>query len=135
MWEFFSSPLNLKELTPDYMDFRVLHTDTLKSMYAGQLIEYKVKPVLGIPIHWVTEITHCEENKFFVDEQRFGPYRLWHHQHHFEETPDGILMNDIVTYVLPFGFMGNAMHSLFIRNQLRGIFEYRRQKVNHIFKA
>lgn len=133
VWDFFSSPLNLKVLTPDYMDFRVLYPDTLEKMHAGQIIEYKVKPVMRFPIHWVTEITHCEKNSVFVDEQRFGPYRLWHHQHHFQETSTGILMKDVVTYALPYGVIGNSLHSLFVKKQLDSIFDYRRKRVSHIF--
>lgn len=115
------------------MDFRVLYPDTLEKMHAGQIIEYKVKPVMRFPIHWVTEITHCEKNSVFVDEQRFGPYRLWHHQHHFQETSTGILMKDVVTYALPYGVIGNSLHSLFVKKQLDSIFDYRRKRVSHIF--
>lgn len=124
-WRFFSDPRNLREITPAYMDFRITSGDLPPKMYPGLLVTYKVKPLLGIPITWVTEITHVREPFFFVDEQRFGPYRMWHHQHSFREIPGGIEMDDIVEYVLPFGPIGSLMHALFIRKQLNGIFDYR----------
>lgn len=124
-WRFFSDPRNLREITPDYMDFRITSEDLPAKMYPGLLVTYKVRPVLGIPIGWVTEITHVREPAFFVDEQRFGPYRMWHHQHLFREIPGGVEMDDIVEYVLPFGPLGRLMHALFIRKQLKGIFDYR----------
>lgn len=133
-WDFFSSPNNLKEITPDHMGFLV-HTpaEQLEKMYAGQLISYTVKPILGIPIKWTTEITHVEEGKYFVDEQRFGPYKLWHHQHHFEEVNDGVLMTDLVHYMLPLGPLGWIARKLFVKKQLDDIFDYRVEAVNRIF--
>ncbi len=94
-------------------------------MYAGQVITYKVKPLLRIPMFWMTEITHVEEAKYFVDEQRFGPYALWHHQHHFKEVQGGVEMLDIIHYKLPFGPLGSLVNFLFVRKQLKGIFDYR----------
>ena len=114
-WGFFSDPMNLKKITPDYMDFKILSRSGDK-MYAGQIISYTVKPLLKMPLRWTTEITHVKEPHYFVDEQRFGPYVLWHHQHHFTPNEDGILMKDIVHYKLPFwifGRMANACEQLF----------------------
>ena len=102
-------------------------------MYAGQVIEYKVSPVLGIPLYWMTEITHVEDRKFFVDEQRFGPYSLWHHQHHFREVGADVEMTDIVHYKLPGWLLGDMAHGLFVQKQLREIFDYRYRKVEEIF--
>ena len=102
-------------------------------MYAGQIIEYKVKPVLGIPVYWMTEITHVEEGKFFVDEQRFGPYSFWHHQHHFKENEHGVEMTDLVHYKIPFGFLGDLTQALFVGKQLESIFEFRKKAVDQIF--
>jgi ligand-binding SRPBCC domain-containing protein len=102
-------------------------------MYAGQIIEYKVSPVLGIPIYWMTEITQVDDKKHFIDEQRFGPYSLWHHQHHFKEVPGGVEMTDIVHYKLPFWFLGDIAHSLFVKKQLQHIFNYRFKKVEELF--
>src|SRR6476620_3532057 len=100
-WDFFSRPDNLKHITPAYMDFTVTSKHHGERMYAGQIIEYTVKPILGIPIYWMTEITHVEEGKYFIDEQKFGPYSLWHHQHHFIEVNGGVEMTDIVHYKIP----------------------------------
>jgi len=135
-WAFFSSPKNLKEITPPYMGFEV-HTpdDQLEHMYAGQLISYTVRPVAGIPIKWTTEITHVIEGKYFVDEQRFGPYKLWHHQHHFEEVAEGVRMTDLVHYMLPFGPLGWLGRKLFVERQLKDIFDYREQAVERIFSV
>lgn len=123
-WNFFSSPHNLQDITPDYMGFKVL-TNLPPKMYAGQLIEYKVSPVLGIPLHWVTEITQVEAPVFFIDEQRFGPYAFWHHQHHFLPINGGVQMRDIVHYKLSFGPLGMLANALFVRKQLEGIFDHR----------
>ncbi len=131
-WEFFSSPLNLSKITPAYMNF-VIKSELAEKMYPGMLISYKVSPVAGIPITWVTEISHVEENKFFVDEQRYGPYSMWHHEHHFKELDNGIEMTDIVSYVPPFGILGRIANSLFISKQVRGIFDYRSQVLEKYF--
>jgi ligand-binding SRPBCC domain-containing protein len=98
-------------------------------MYAGQIIEYTVSPVLGIPLYWMTEITHVQEGRHFIDEQRFGPYQLWHHQHHFEAIPGGVLMRDIVHYKIPLGWLGDLAHFLFVKKQLQGIFSFRYQVI------
>jgi ligand-binding SRPBCC domain-containing protein len=132
-WAFFSNPNNLKDITPPNMGFKTISKHHGEKMYAGQIIEYKVSPVLGIPLYWMTEITHVEDKKYFVDEQRFGPYSLWHHQHHFKETNGGVEMTDIVHYKLPFWFLGDIANSLFVSNQLKGIFNYRYKKVEEMF--
>jgi ligand-binding SRPBCC domain-containing protein len=132
-WNFFSNPANLQAITPSNMGFQILSNHHGHKMYAGQIIEYKVKPVLGIPIYWMTEITHVEDRSYFVDEQRFGPYQLWHHQHHFKEISGGVEMTDIVHYRNPLGFLGNIANSLFVKKQLQQIFEYRFQKVEELF--
>ncbi len=134
VWDFFSSPANLKKITPPAMGFNII-TGGDGKMYPGQIISYKVKPVAGIPLTWVTEITHVEPLKFFVDEQRFGPYSMWHHEHHFREVEQGVEMTDIVTYVLPFGFMGRIAHALFVKNKVQQIFEYRSKVMNQFFET
>lgn len=133
-WEFFSSPANLKEITPDYMGFEIIDTIEDK-MYAGQIIQYYVRPMFGVPLKWVTEITQVKDKEFFIDEQRFGPYKLWHHKHFFKEVNSGVEMRDIVHYGLPLGFLGRLAHSIFIKKQLKTIFDYRFQKVNELFNA
>jgi len=134
VWDFFSSPANLKKITPPAMGFNII-TGGDGKMYPGQIISYKVKPVARIPLTWVTEITHVEQLKFFVDEQRFGPYSMWHHEHHFREVEQGVEMTDIVTYVLPFGFLGRIAHALFVKNKVQQIFEYRSKVMNQFFET
>ncbi|MFM9910002.1 MAG: SRPBCC family protein [Chitinophagaceae bacterium] len=132
-WDFFSSPANLQAITPPEMEFRIISTHQGTRMYAGQVIEYKVKPVLNIPLYWMTEITHVQDKLYFVDEQRFGPYTMWHHQHHFKEVEGGIEMTDIVHYKLPGWWVGDLLNSLFVKKQLAQIFNYRFKKVEELF--
>lgn len=131
-WLFLSDPKNLKTITPDYMGFDIVSGESDK-MYPGQIIEYIVKPILGIPIKWVTEITHVVENKYFVDEQRFGPYSLWHHKHFIKEIPNGVEMEDLIHYKIPFGFVGQLVHPLLVKPKLEQIFEYRQKKLIELF--
>jgi ligand-binding SRPBCC domain-containing protein len=131
-WDFFSSPTNLSKITPAELKFKILSTDLTK-VYAGQVIEYKVHPVLGIPLYWMTEITQVEHHKYFVDDQRYGPYTMWHHQHHFKEVDGGVEMTDIVHYKLPFWIFGDIANTLFVKAKLREIFDYRIKKVAEIF--
>lgn len=132
-WSFFSSPANLQAITPENMGFKIVSNYHGEKMYAGQVIEYRVRPVLNIPMYWMTEITHVEELKYFIDVQRKGPYSLWHHQHHFKEIEGGVEMTDIVHYKNPLGFIGEIANSLFIKRQLKKIFEYRFNKVEELF--
>jgi ligand-binding SRPBCC domain-containing protein len=132
-WSFFSNPANLAAITPKELDFKIISAYHGSRMYPGQIIEYKVKPIAGIPVYWMTEITHVEEEKFFVDEQRFGPYALWHHQHHFVSIPGGVEMTDIVHYKIPFGFLGDIAKWLFIGRQLEKIFDFRWKAVEEKF--
>ena len=121
-WDFFSSPKNLKEITPDYMGFDV-KTEIPEKMYEGLMIEYKVTPLLNIPMNWITEIKYVHDKKFFVDEQRKGPYSMWHHEHHFEEVDEGVMMTDIVSYRVPLGFLGKLAHPIIVKGKLEEIFE------------
>ena len=132
-WDFFSSPANLATITPKELNFKILSKE-LTSMYPGQIFEYKVHPVLGIPLYWMTEITHVVENKYFVDEQRFGPYTMWHHQHHFKVVEGGVEMTDIVHYKLPMWILGDIANAFFVKSQLQKIFDYRFKKVDEMFK-
>lgn len=132
VWNFISSPRNLKEITPDYMGFDITSHPTDK-MYPGQIIKYEVSPLLGIKMNWVTEITHVRNKRFFVDEQRMGPYKIWHHQHHLEETEEGVKMTDIVSYAPPFGILGKWLNRFVIRKKLNEIFEYRHKKIEEMF--
>lgn len=132
-WDFFSSPDNLAKITPKYMGFDV-KTSVPKQMYEGLIIAYTVKPVSGIPVEWVTEITHIKDKAFFVDEQRKGPYTLWHHEHHFRELDGGVEMTDIVSYIIPFGMIGRIIHPFLVKPKLKEIFEYRFKAVDELFK-
>lgn len=132
-WDFFSSPANLKEITPTHLGFNIISQHHGEKMYAGQIIEYKVSPVLNIPLYWMTEITHVKDLQYFVDEQRFGPYTMWHHQHHFKAIEGGVEMTDIVHYKLPLGFLGDIAKTLFVAAQLKGIFDFRYEKVEALF--
>lgn len=134
-WDFFSNPANLGQLTGTDMDFKIISTHHGDNMYAGQIIEYHVRPLWGIRWYWMTEITHVEAPHFFVDEQRFGPYSLWHHQHHFKEVEAGVEMTDIVHYKLPYWFLGDIVHSLLIKKKLEDIFDYRRKKIGQLFQG
>lgn len=133
-WAFFSSPRNLQKMTPESMGFQIIDFDE-KNMYAGQIIQYKITPLLGIKLPWTTEITIVKENNYFVDIQLFGPYALWHHKHFFEPTENGVKMTDLVHYALPLGFIGRIMNALVVKKKLKEIFEYREQKVNEIFNG
>ena len=99
-WEFFSSPKNLKDITPSYLGFDII-SELPEKIYPGMIISYRIKPLLGIPVKWVTEISHVKEEELFVDNQLSGPYKLWHHQHHFSDIPGGTEMKDILHYSLP----------------------------------
>ncbi len=133
VWDFMSSPKNLATITPDYMGFKILNDLHGDTMYAGQIIEYNVSPILGVKLNWVTEITHVKDKNYFVDEQRFGPYAFWHHKHFLIETAQGIEMNDLVHYKLPLGILGKLANELFVKKQLKEVFDYRYKKVNELF--
>lgn len=125
IWDFISSPINLKEITPEHMGFVVTSNNGSEKMYPGMIITYKVSPLLGIKLNWMTEITHVKDYEYFVDEQRIGPYSMWHHQHRIEPIEGGVLMTDIVTYKPPMGILGALANSLIITKQLEQIFTYR----------
>ncbi|MAR97918.1 MAG: cell division inhibitor [Formosa sp.] len=131
-WDFLSSPINLKTITPEYMGFNIL-SGADRKMYPGQIIQYIVTPLFGIKTKWVTEITHVQENKYFVDEQRFGPYALWHHKHFIRPIDGGVEMEDIIDYKIPFGLIGQLVHPIIIKPKLKEIFDYRHDKLIEIF--
>ncbi|MEI9943958.1 MAG: SRPBCC family protein [Chitinophagaceae bacterium] len=133
VWDFFASHANLQLITPPGMNFKIISKYHGESIYPGQVIEYKLKPLLGIPLYWMTEITHVKEKEFFVDEQRKGPYRLWHHQHFFKAIPGGTEMTDIVHYENPFWIIGNIANALYVKRKLKAVFDYRFKKVEEIF--
>ncbi len=133
-WSFFKNPKNLNEITPSYMNFNILDGFENDEMYTGLIINYKVSPILGIPMRWTTEITHVEDKYYFVDEQRFGPYALWHHKHFFKAIDENTVeMIDIIHYALPLGFLGRIAHALFVKKQLQTIFDYRFKVLGNYF--
>ncbi len=131
-WDFLSDPRNLKTITPDYMGFEIV-SGAASKMYAGQILQYIVTPLLNIPLKWVTEITHVREGEYFVDEQRFGPYSLWHHKHFIKPIKNGVEMIDIVDYKVPFGLLGQLVQPFLVRPKLEEIFEYRKNALDRIF--
>jgi ligand-binding SRPBCC domain-containing protein len=132
-WKFFSDPSNLKEITPAHMGFVVTSEHHGDTMYAGQIIRYVVKPLFGIPLKWCTEITHVVDKQYFIDEQRFGPYAFWHHQHHFTEQSGGVLMEDILHYKVPFGFLGTLADRIIVNREVNSIFAYRKKVLTERF--
>ncbi len=133
VWNFISNPRNLRTITPDHMGFNISSGPLPDKMYVGQIISYKVSPVLGIPLNWVTEISHISEQEYFVDRQIVGPYRLWHHEHFLTETADGVLMKDLVTYKPPMGILGKLSNTILIKKKIRQIFDYREKMLFDIF--
>ncbi|MFZ9453682.1 MAG: SRPBCC family protein, partial [Bacteroidia bacterium] len=132
-WEFLSKPENLAKITPTEMSFEMTYRSGSTTTYAGQIIGYNVRPLLGISMSWITEITHVVPGSYFVDEQRFGPYAFWHHQHWIHPHPSGTEMRDVVNYKLPWFAMAPLSHKWLIRPKLESIFNYRTQMLNQLF--
>ena len=132
-WDFLSNPENLAKITPPEMKFNIQSKSGDGRMFAGQIIKYKIQVPPGVNMNWMTEITHVDAPHYFVDEQRSGPYALWHHQHHLKSVDGGIEMTDEVNYALPMGFLGNIAHSLFVKKQLTEIFDFRHQILEDLF--
>lgn len=126
LWDFISSPKNLKEITPDYMGFNIISENLNQKIFPGMIIEYQVSPIMGIKTNWVTEITQVKEGEYFIDEQRFGPYKFWHHTHKIIPIEGGVVMEDTVLYLPPMGIIGRMANSLFIKKQLKQIFDHRK---------
>jgi ligand-binding SRPBCC domain-containing protein len=131
-WDFFSNPTNLPRITPPSLRITI-NSPVPQKMYSGMVITYRIRPMPFISTNWVTEITHVKKPHFFVDEQRLGPYRFWHHQHHFKEIEGGVDMRDLVHYVLPWGPIGCLVHGLLIRRRLYNIFSYRYRILEDMF--
>lgn len=126
--------MNLAKITPAEMAFTVTSAlDPSRKMYPGMIITYKISPLKGIKLDWMTEITQVDEENYFIDEQRFGPYKFWHHQHHFKAIEGGTEMTDMLTYGLPMGILGRIANHIYVANKLQEIFEFRRKKVTELF--
>jgi len=133
-WDFFSNPRNLAKITPPELGFEIISPDLPPSMRAGMMIAYRVRPLLGLPMTWLSEITLVELGVRFIDEQRVGPYAVWHHEHEFHDLGDGrIEMEDKATYVLPFAPLGDLAHAWLVQPQLKRIFAYREKAVRELF--
>ncbi len=133
-WPFFSTPANLEQITPAFLNFRIT-SPVPEEIYPGLIITYRIAAVAGIPMVWVTEIKHVIRLRQFVDEQRLGPYRFWHHLHRFREVEGGVEMEDIVHYVMPWGWLGGVVHALFVRSRLQAIFDFRREYLEGYFSG
>jgi ligand-binding SRPBCC domain-containing protein len=134
-WEFFSNPANLPLITPPQMRFEITSDTEVKEIFSGQIITYRVSPMVGMRTNWVTEITQVKEKQYFIDEQRFGPYAMWHHRHHFEQTSSGVKMTDEITYKVPGWFIGHIANTLLVKRKLLALIEYRRKKLNEMFSS
>jgi ligand-binding SRPBCC domain-containing protein len=135
-WDFFSSPANLEKITPKKMNLVVTSVYSGDDkIYPGMIITYKVSPVLGIKMNWMTEITHVKQGAYFADEQRFGPFALWHHQHHFKTIKGGVLMTDILNYAIPYGVIGRFINTVLVAKQIKKIFNYREKAIVGLFGA
>jgi ligand-binding SRPBCC domain-containing protein len=132
VWKYFCDPKNLNEITPPDMNFEIVRGGDA-AMYEGQIIEYRVEFIRGVRSLWLTEIAHVREGVYFVDEQRIGPYCFWHHEHIFETASNGMKMIDRVTYVVPFGILGDFLNTVWISRRLGYIFDFRRQKIAELF--
>jgi ligand-binding SRPBCC domain-containing protein len=132
-WKFFSDPSNLNAITPDDMVFEIT-SEIPPKMYEGMMITYRIRPVLNIPLKWCTEITHIKESTLFIDEQKIGPYRLWHHEHHFREDQGEVLMTDLLYYDIGKSFIGWIADKLFVHRRVRQIFKYRYKILEQRFR-
>jgi ligand-binding SRPBCC domain-containing protein len=135
VWKFMSAPQNLNKITPASMNFEILNNSADGEMYPGMVISYKVSPLPGFRVNWVTEITHVQHLHYFVDEQRFGPYSFWHHKHFLREVEGGVMMTDIVDYKIPFGWIGDLGNALLIKHKLKEIFAFRKQALEKLFPS
>lgn len=132
-WKFFSDPRNLPKITPPWLNLKVT-TELPDALYEGMIVTYKVYPFLGIPSNWVTEIKNVKEKSLFIDEQRFGPYKFWHHQHHFKEIDEGVEMEDIVSYALPLDPFSRLLNNLLVGKKVEEIFSFRKSVLENLFK-
>lgn len=134
-WTFFSSPKNLSLITPPEMDFNILTELMDDNIYEGMKIDYTVKPLFGVKVHWQTEITNVMNQSYFTDRQTIGPYKIWEHTHSFIEQKNGVMMTDVVNYKLPFGFIGKIAERIIVRRKINSIFKYRKNILETIFKS
>ena len=133
LWDFFSKPSNLNKLTPEDVQFKIISGKS-DDFYAGKIISYKIKPFKLVTLNWITEISQVKEGSYFIDNQISGPYKMWHHEHHFKSNNDGTTeIIDKVKYKLPFYILGRISHKIFIKRKLIKIFNFRQKKINELF--
>lgn len=132
-WDFFSQPDNLGKITPPYMNFKILSRSDAGEMYPGMIITYRLSPLFNFTVKWATEITQIKEHRYFIDNQIQGPYKIWHHEHHFKEINNGTEMRDVLFYDVPFGFIGQILHKIFIQKRVQEIFDFRETKIKELF--
>ena len=133
-WSFFSTPKNLAAITPAELDFKIISNSNDEEIYEGMKIDYIVKPLLRIPMHWQTEIIKVNKGRNFTDRQVKGPYKIWEHTHTFKPVNAGVLMLDTINYQLPFGFIGNIAHTLVVKKKIENIFIYRKNILEKIVR-
>tara|TARA_B110000263_G_scaffold195326_1_gene173683 strand:- start:81 stop:578 length:498 start_codon:yes stop_codon:yes gene_type:complete len=133
LWDFFRKPRNLNKLTPEDVQFKIISGES-DDFYEGKIISYKIKPFKLVALNWVTEISQVKEGSYFIDNQIFGPYKMWHHEHHFKRNDNGTTeIIDKVKYKVPFYILGRLIHKIFIRRKLFKIFMFRQKKINELF--
>jgi ligand-binding SRPBCC domain-containing protein len=130
-WKFFSNPVNLSRITPPWLNLTVI-SDIPRSMHSGMIISYRITPLIRVPTLWISEITHVNMPTYFVDEQRLGPFRFWHHQHLFKEVGRNVEMQDLVNYVMPLGPIGEMVHTISMRKKVEAIFDFRQKALERI---
>ncbi len=132
-WDFFSKPENLTKITPENLRFKIHLRSEAGVMYPGKIITYTLSPLLKISVNWATEITQIKYHKYFIDNQIKGPYKIWHHEHHFEKTEGGTEMRDVLFYDLPYGFIGKILYKVIVKKRVKEIFDYRHKKIKELF--
>jgi ligand-binding SRPBCC domain-containing protein len=133
LWDFFSKPSNLNKLTPEDVEFKIISGKS-DDFYEGKIISYKIKPFKLVTLNWITEISKVKEESYFIDKQISGPYKMWHHEHHFKSNNDGTTeIIDKVKYKIPFYILGRISHKIFIKRKLIKIFNFRQKKINELF--
>lgn len=133
LWDFFTKPSNLNKLTPEDVHFKIKSGDS-DDFYEGKIISYKIKPFKLASLNWITEISKVKEGSYFIDNQISGPYKIWHHEHHFKINDNGTTeIIDKVKYKVPFYILGRVIHKIFLRRKLFNIFMFRQKKINELF--
>ena len=132
-WEFFSNPANLKVLTPPSLRMDIEEKDNSPKIYPGMILSHTIRPFLNIPLQWISEITHILPFQYFIDEQLYGPYKFWHHEHRFRPSTKGVEVSDTIHYMMPYGYLGQAAHRLGIKQKIEEAFVFRKNTLEELF--